>query len=257
MLYFLLPIRLGFLNGKDILQFKSVCRELNFLLGYKINWPIDIYFKMNNNYINKLLSYPILSHNTFKIHIDLNIYDDDFIYYPPTKWEYIKSIFNCKRIKREISLPKIHLETLNLRWTYITDIGISYLSNLRVKELNLEGCSITNDGIINLQTMEINKLNLTYCHNISNIGIYYLSNLKITELNVSFCNIDNSCISYLLKMPLKILNISNTSIRDTGFLQLQALNLEKIFLSYKDNITNRSIQQFRQNCPNTIIEFVY
>ena len=257
MLHYLLPIRLGFLSGNNIIQLKSVCRDFNFLLSSQINWPINIYFKMKNNYINKLLSYPILDKNIFKIYINLNIYNDEFIYNIPTKWEYVQSMFNCKRIKREIPLPKIYLELLNLRWTYITDIGISYLSNLIVKELNLEGCYITNDGIINLQTMEINKLNLTFCHYISNIGIKYLSNLKITDLNVSFCSIDNDSIPYLLKMPLKILNISNTSITNTGFLQLQALNLEKIFLSNKNNITNRYIKQFRQKCPNTIIEFVY
>ena len=124
---------------------------------------------------------------------------------------------------------------INLQNTWITDVGMAYLSGFsNLSELKIDATYITNDGLAHLSNLgNLKKLSLRDINSVSDAGLKHLAGLTSLEALILPYTISDNGLAYLNNLAkLKELDLQNANITDAGLVHLKTLkSLEILDLS--------------------------
>src|SRR3989344_8085129 len=127
----------------------------------------------------------------------------------------------------------------------ITDQALSCVGRLQeLITVNLTFCSISDLGLSFLkQIRSLENISLNYCINISNVGIKDMSTIAgIKYLSLNKCKNINADSLYILQQldQLQSLNICGTQLSDNELVALPS-QLRSLGLGWMENLTDRGI----------------
>jgi len=149
-----------------------------------------------------------------------------------------------------VYLQNLKIRQLDLFGTQISDGGLKFLRDLPLRVLVLSGTPITDDGLKELASLNLQTLVLSGAL-VTGRGLAELKGAPIRILDLSRCNLrDSDLVPLRAFQKLETLDLSFTQISNNALTDLKEITALKDLYLFGTEISGKPLEEFRSARPD-------